>query len=336
MQSSGDKAMKQAKKHKAPGKSDREGISLLQLAEMFPTEEAATKWLEETRWPDDRPCPHCGDCDTYRMKSGKPMPFRCRGCWKFFSVRTKTVMERSHIPLKKWVWAIYLSMTSLKGVSSMKLHRDLGISQRSAWFMAHRLREAMRPGRQSFAGPVEIDEVYIGGKRRNMSNKRRKQFSGRGPSGKTAVVGIKDRPSNKVAARVVGSASRATALPLVSRHVQFGAVHYTDDSPIYDVLPNHESVKHTLHEYVRGDVHTNGIESFWSMLKRAHAGTFHKLSVKHLHRYVHEFATRHNLRERDTLDLMGEVVARMAGRRLLYKDLAADNGLPSGARPSTN
>ena len=320
------------KKHKAPGKSDRAGISLIQLAEMFPDEETATEWLEETRWPEDRPCPRCGDCDTYQMKSGKPMPYRCRGCWKFFSVRTGTVMERSHIPLKKWVWAIYLSMTSLKGVSSMKLHRDLGITQKSAWFMAHRIRDAMKPGRSMFKGPVEIDEVFMGGKRRNMSNKRRKQFSGRGASGKTAVVGIKDRPSNKVAARVIGNASRATVLPLVSRHVQFRAVHYTDDSSIYDVLPNHKSVKHTLHEYVRGDVHTNGIESFWSMLKRAYAGTFHKLSEKHLHRYVAEFATRHNLRELDTIDLMGAVVARMIGKRLMYKDLAADNGLPSGSR----
>lgn len=321
------------KKKKAPGKAHREGISLIQLAEMFPDEETATKWLEKTRWPDDRPCPHCGDCDTYKMKSGKPMPYRCRGCWKFFSVRTKTVMERSHIPLKKWVWAIYLSMTSLKGVSSMKLHRDLGISQRSAWFMAHRLREAMMPpARHRFEGPVEIDEVFMGGKRRNMSNKRRKQFSGRGAAGKTAVVGIKDRPSNQVAAKVIGKANRETVFPLISRHVQFGAVHYSDDSPIYEVLPNHWSVKHTLHEYVRGDVHTNGIESFWSMLKRAHAGTFHKLSVKHLHRYVNEFATRHNLRELDTIELMRAVVARMICKRLMYKDLTADNGLPSGDR----
>ena len=147
---------------------------------MFPTEESATKWLEETRWPEDRPCPRCGDCNTYRIKSRKPMPFRCRGCWKFFSVRIGTVMERSHISLQNWVWAIYLSMTSLKGVSSMKLHRDLGITQKTAWFLAHRLRDAMMPERSIFAGPVEADESYFGGKRKNMPLKKRKAMTGPG------------------------------------------------------------------------------------------------------------------------------------------------------------
>ena len=310
-------------KKKAPGKAHREGITLPQLARIFPTEEAATKWLEETRWPEDRPCPRCGDCNTYRIKSGKPMPFRCRGCWKFFSVRIGTVMERSHISLQNWVWAIYLSMTSLKGVSSMKLHRDLGITQKSAWFLAHRLRDAMMPERSIFAGPVEADESYFGGKRKNMPLKKRKAMTGRGPVGKTAVIGIKDRPTNQVQAQVVDDTKGETLRSYLLDRVEPEAVLYTDDSPAYDSLQNHESVKHSAMEYVRGDAHTNGIESFWSMLKRAHMGTFHKLSAKHLDRYVAEFASRHNLRDLDTLAQMQGIVARMVGHRLMYKDLVA-------------
>lgn len=310
-------------KQKAPGKSHREGISLLELAEMFPTEEAATKWLEETRWPEDRPCPRCGDCDTYRMKSGKPMPFRCRGCWKFFSVRTGTVMERSHISLKKWVWAIYLSMTSLKGVSSMKLHRDLKITQKSAWFMAHRLRDAMTGELSVFAGPVEVDETYMGGKRKNMPKKVRAKLEGRGPVGKTAVLGVKDRPTNQVQAQVIDDTKHETLRRYLVDRIMPETVLYTDDSGAYDAFENHESVKHSRMEYVRGPVHTNGIESFWSMLKRAHTGTYHKLSTKHLPAYVAEFVSRHNMRDRDTLDQMREVVARMVGHRLMYRDLVA-------------
>ena len=318
---------------KAPGKHHREGISLLELAEMFPDDDSATQWFESIRWPEDRPCPRCGDCDTVPMKNQKPMPYRCRGCRKFFSVRIGTMMERSHIPLRKWAWGIYLSLTSLKGVSSMKLHRDLGITQKSAWFMAHRLREVFAGDTSMFTGPVEVDEAYFGGKRKNMSAKKRKSLTGRGPVGKTAVAGIKDRPTNQVQARVVANTKSETMCRFIMEHAQGPDTKvYTDDALTYHVLPNHETVKHSVGEYVRGKAHTNGVESFWSMLKRAYTGTFHKLSPKHLDRYVQEFAGKHNLREGDTLDQMQEVVARMIGRRLMYRGLIADNGLSSGAR----
>ena len=320
------------KKKEGPGKAHREGISLIQLAQMFPDEESATKWLEETRWPEDRPCPRCGDCDTYRMKSGKPMPFRCRGCWRFFSVRTGTVMERSHIPLQKWVWGIYLYMTSLKSVSAMKLHRDLSITYQSAWFMAHRLREAMTSETSLFSGPVEADEVYMGGKRKNMPLRKRRKMTGRGPVGKTAVIGVKDRPTKQVQAKVIKDTKHETLRSFLLNRIHPETILYTDDSGAYAPMPNHDSVKHSRQEYVRGAVHTNGIESFWSMLKRAHMGTFHKLSAKHLHRYLAEFVGRDNMRDRDTLDQMRELVCRMGGRRLMYRDLIADNGLDSGAR----
>ena len=202
---------KTERKHKAPGKFHREGISILRMAQMFPNEEAARSWFESVRWSDavcgqdseDRPCPRCGDCNTHPTKTGKPMPYRCRGCKKYFSVLTGTTMERSHIPLRKWAYGIYFWMTSLKGISSMKLARELDITQKSAWFMAHRLREAVSGNGWLLSGPVEADETYIGGKRKNMSKIRRSQIKGSGTVGNTAVVGIKNRPAKEVQAKVM-------------------------------------------------------------------------------------------------------------------------------------
>ena len=234
-------------------------------------------------------------------------------------------MERSHISLKQWVWAIYLSMTSLKGVSSMKLHRDLGITQKSAWFMAHRIREAMKSlGDGSFYGPVEVDETHMGGRRRNMHREQRERLRGRGATEMTTVIGVRDRPSRQVAAQVIPNYRTETVSRFVMEHVEPGSRFYTDEGQWYSRLPNRESVRHRIGEYVRGEAHTNGIESFWAMLKRAHKGTFHKISPKHLNRYVTEFVARHNLRDLDTIDQMREVVARMVGRRLMFRELTGE------------
>ena len=202
-----------------------------------------------------------------------------------------------------------------------------------------RIREAWMPkagGGKPYDGPVEVDETYVGGKkRRNMSNAKRKELAGtgRGAVGKTAVVGAKDRASNQVSARVVGSTDKPTLQGFVIEHTAPGATVYTDEAAAYEGMPfYHEAVKHSVAEYVRDQAHTNGMESFWSMLKRAHTGTFHKMSPKHLNRYVQEFAGKHNVRESDTLDQMREVVSRLMGRTLTYGRLVADNGLPSGAR----
>ena len=243
-------------------------------------------------------------------------------------------MSHSKIPLRKWAIAIYLSLTSLKSVSSMKLHRDIGVSQPAAWYMLMRIREAWSAETDKpFSGPVEVDETYIGGKRRNMPNSKRKELTGRGAVGKTAVVGAKDRTTNQVAAKVVTSTDKETLQGFVTECTESDATVYTDEASAYEGLPRtHEAVKHSVGEYVRGQVSTNGVESFWSMLKRAHKGTFHKLSPKHLDRYVQEFAGRHNVRELGTLAQMRDTVARMIGRNLFYRDLIADNGLSSGAR----
>ena len=217
----------------------------------------------------------------------------------------------------------------------MKLKRDIGVSQPTAWFMLHRIREAWGGDSEGpFDGPVEFDETYFGGKRRNMSNAQRKELAGtgRGAVGKVAVVGAKDRATNKVAAQVVEATDRETLHDFVAENAEPDAVVYTDDAAAYEGIPNpHQSVKHSVSEYVNGMAHTNGIESFWSMLKRAHKGTFHKISPKHLDRYVQEFAGKHNIRDSGTLVQMRDTVARLVGRNLLYRDLIADNGLSSGS-----
>ena len=321
---------------KAPGKSHREGVTLIQLMDRFGTEQAAAEWFESIFWPTGRCCGHCGSTDTHETTNRKPQPYRCRDCKSYFSVRTGTLLESSRIPLRKWAIAIYLCLTNLKGVSSMKLHRDLGVTQKTAWFMIHRIREAWNVSDENdFDGPVEVDETFFGGKRANMSNAKRKELAdtGRGAVGKTAVAGVKDRETNQVRAKVVRSVDADTMEDFIDEHVEIEAAVYTDDSRVYQgLLHDHEAVVHSIMEYVRGDCHTNGVESFWSMLKRAHKGTFHKMSPKHLNRYVQEFVARHNMRESDTLEQMRETVARFVGRRLMYNRLIADNGLSSAAR----
>ncbi len=322
---------------KAPGKAFRKGISLKQIMRMFPDNETAEQWFIQQRWPDGVCCPACGSVNVQTGAKHPTMPFRCREkeCGKLFSTKTGTVMEGSKIGYQDWIIATFQMMTSLKSVSSMKLHRDLGITQKSAWFLTHRLRAALSQGKTQFNGPVEVDETYFGGKRRNMSNARRKALAdtGRGPVGKTAVVGAKDRVTKQVAAQVVLSTDQETLQGFVEDHAAPGATVYTDDATVYESLRfNHDTVKHSLSEYVKGEIHTNGIESLWSMLKRAHKGTFHKLSPKHLDRYVQEFAGRHNVREQDTIEQMAAVADGMDGKRLTYERLIAANGLESGAR----
>ena len=323
---------------KAPGKSYREGITLLELADMFPDEDSALQWFEDRFWPNGRRCGHCGSDQTVVSKHAK-MPYWCSDCRSYFSIKTGTLLEYTQLPLRKWVYAIYLHLTSLKGISSMKLHREIGVSQKTAWHMLQRIRKAFDESDEDdgpFDGPVEVDETYVGGKAVNMHAHQRAELTGRGGVDKTAVVGAKDRDTNHVRAQVVAATDLPTLHDFVFEHVVVGATVYTDEAHVYSGLPvlfyHHESVKHSVSEYVRGMAHTNGLESFWSMLKRGYIGIYHKMSPKHLNRYVSEFAGRHNIRELGTQAQMARVVKSMVGKRLRYHTLIADNGLPSGAR----
>ena len=320
-----------------PGKADREGITIIELLEMFPDDNAAREWFEDIRWPDGNLyCPRCFSERTCPIKSGKPMPYWCSDCRKYFSVKTGTVMEASNIPLLKWLIAIYLMTTNLKGVSSMKLHRDLGITQKSAWFMTQRIREGWNNDEPlRMVGPVEVDETYVGGKpsNRHASDRYDDDDSrvavsdpfvrrrGRGTR-KTPVVGVRDRATNRIDARPVPNVRRETLRGFIDERVPFNATLYTDEFSSYiGVRPFHETVNHSAGEYVRGQAHVNGLESFWAMLKRGYMGTYHKMSKKHLFRYVNEFAGRHNVRTLDTMIQIILLANSLIGRRLKYDDL---------------
>jgi transposase-like protein len=298
-----------------------DSFSLYEFFQKFPNEESARKFFEDKRWAKGVYCPHCGSFSVAECVNQKPMAYRCRDCRKHFSVRTDTVLAESKLPLHKWLMAIYMMTTARKGIPSTQMARELGVTQKSAWFLAQRIRETWLAGQDTDMGPdVEVDETYIGGKNKNRHSTNK--VKGSGSHGKAAVLGIVDRTGD-VRAIHISSVQKSVLHGFIRKNVRPGSTVFTDNLPTYRGMHgyNHVAVDHTIGEYVRDMAHTNGIESFWALLKRGYYGIYHYMSAKHLHRYVNEFAFRHNTAKVSTLEFMSMTIARSEGKRLSYQGL---------------
>jgi len=264
-------------------------------------EKTAVEFMEKQRWGDHPACPHCGDLNVYQMKDSKTgerqanYRWRCHGCKDQFTVRIGTVFEESRIPLMHWCFAFWRASTSKKGVSALEIHRQTGVSYKSALFMLHRIRFAMNENHtEPLTGDVEVDEVFIGAPRH--MHKSRKTT----PRRKSVVVGMVQR-GGQVRPRVVADVTSATLKAVIRANVDRKARIMTDEWSSYRGLEkefaDHQTVRHSTYEYVRGDVHTNSVEGFFGMLRRGLDGIYHSVSHKHLHRYLSEFEFRYNHRK---------------------------------------
>lgn len=302
---------------------DNVTISSYEFHKRFPDAESARVYLEGRRWNGKPSCPTCSCTD--RIQTRKVVGyFRCLACKLDFTVRTGTIFERSHIPLDKWLFAMYLVATARKGISSLQLSKELGVTQKSTWFMLQRIREACgNDDSGPLSGIIEVDETYIGGKETNRRNSE-KLKAGRGTAGKTAIVGLRQR-GGKVKAKVVKSTSAKTLKGEISNNVSQGSIVCTDDHPSYKGMANfdHKIVNHSAKEYVNGMAHTNSIESVWALLKRGYYGTYHNFSVKHMQRYVDEFSYRLNEGncKIQTMDRINSLIDKSIGTRITYETL---------------
>jgi len=303
--------------------------TLLEAIKYFSDKETCTTFMAQLRWPDGVTCPLC-DSKAVSYLSTRFM-WKCKACKKQFSVKVGTVMEDSPIGLDKWLSAMWLITNAKNGISSCEIHRALGITQKSAWFLLHRIRLAMQDGTfEKFSGQVEVDETYIGGLSRNMHRDKRGKLGGTGGSGKVAVMGLLER-NGKVRAKVIGNNKRETLHSEVRGHVEAGAELFTDSWVSYNGLDTdyiHKVINHA-EKYVDGQIHTNGIENFWSLLKRGIKGTYVSVEPFHLFRYLDEQSFRFNTRKGNDADRFIQTVKQIAGKRLTYDELTGKDASSS-------
>jgi transposase-like protein len=302
--------------------------TLVEAIRYFSDPDNCHNFLLPLLWPEGIACPRCGS-KNHSFLSTRRL-WKCKDCKKQFSIKVGTIMEDSPLGLDKWLTAMWLIVNAKNGISSYEVHRDLGITQKSAWFLMHRIRLAMQSGTfHKLSGEVEVDETFIGGKARNMhKDKRAEKITGRGAAGKAIVIGVLER-GKEVRTKVIPNTRKGTVQAEVRAHVEPGALVCTDALASYQGLaPDyvHEAVDHAV-EYVRGNVHTNGLENYWSLLKRCIRGTYVSVEPFHLFRYLDEENFRYNERKHDNGDVKhdGErfidVVGSMGGKRLTYKKL---------------
>lgn len=299
-------------------------IKFDEIASKYSNEESARELLEAMRWPNGPVCPHCGSVKTYKLtaKPGAKTPvrpgvYKCADCRKQFSVTVGTIFEDTHIPLHKWLMAIYLMCASKKGISAHQIHRMTGVTYKSAWFMCHRIRYAMTqaPLSEMLDGVVEVDETYVGGKPRGPKGHHK-------VSKKTPVLALVQR-NGTARAMVVKDIDRKTVFDVINKHVSPDAHLITDGSPLYERIekdyPTHSVIDHNKGEYVNGIIHTNTVEGWFALLKRGIMGTFHHVSEQHLHRYVGEFEFRYDHRKSNDGERAIRAIMNAKGKRLTYR-----------------
>ncbi|MCH8902671.1 MAG: IS1595 family transposase [Bacteroidetes bacterium] len=298
--------------------------SLPQILNYFKDEDTCIKFLEDQRWNGKPVCPKCGYSEKiYTIEGGKRYKCGSNTCNKKFSVIVGTIFENTKKPLNIWFAAIYLATAHKKGISSLQLHRDLGITQKTAWFMLHRIREMMRQKAPSLlTGEVQADETFVGGKNKNRhANKKIKESQGRSTKDKTPVFGAHNK--GRVNLKVVANTKAKTLKPIIEKMVAKGSIIITDEWGAYNHLSKnyqHEVVKHNNGQYVSNGFHTNSMEGFWSLLKRGIFGIYHSTSPQHLHRYCDEFAYRYNTRNLADPERFTASLSQVNGR-LTYKQL---------------